>query len=296
MTPAPSPSQVASPVATPSDALVAGADGLTLSVKLDHLVVAPGEIATFTVTLTNGSATPVDYQVPWCGGGATVVLTVALPQGPSGKTWSGSAQTFKDFVLTQGLGPGGGPLTSPVRINAVAEPCGNGDAEAILAPGASVTSSLPWKAEIVAGVGALEGTVPFTVSAAYDRQDDPATVPPPPAVAGMVAPIYKHLVVSGALEIVGSGPMLVGPGEAVDAVLADKTYAKWLDDQPRATWSNVNLFLAAGRTDGFPPTAPTWQLDFFVETGVPRHFALAFVDPLDASLLLAQYCDVPCVE
>ncbi len=258
--------------------------------------MAPGEVATFTVTLTNGTAKPVDYQVPWCGSGATVALTLALPQGPSGKTWSGGAQTFKDFALTQGLGPGGGPLTSPVHINAVAEPCVNDDPEAILAPGASVTSSLPWKAEIVAGVGALEGTVPFTVSVGYDRQGDPPTVPPPPAVAGMVAPIYKQLVVSGALEVVGKGPALVGPGEAVDAVLADKKFAAWLGDQPRATWSSVNLFLAAGRTDGFPPTVPTWQLDFFLETDVPRHFALAFVDPFDASLLLAQYCDVPCVE
>ena len=128
--------------------------------------MAPGEVATFTVTLTNGTAKPVDYQVPWCGGGATVVLTVALPQGPPGKTWSGNAQTFKDYVLTEGHGPGGGPVTSPVEVNAVAEPCRSDDAEAILAPGASVTSSLPWKAEIVTGVGALEGTVPFTVSAA----------------------------------------------------------------------------------------------------------------------------------
>ncbi len=257
--------------------------------------MAPGAVVTFTVTLTNGTAKPVDYQVPWCGGGATVVLTVALPQGPSGKTWAGSAQTFKDYVLTEGLGPGGVSLTAPVEVSVVAEPCGQGDAEAILAPGASVKTSLPWKAEIVTGVGALEGTVPFTVSAGYDRQNDPPSRQPG-AISGMFFPVYKQLLVSGAVEVVGNGPMLIGPGEAIDAVLANEEYATWLGDQPRETWGNANLFLAAGRTDGFPPTGPSWDLDFFVEKGVPRHFALAFVDPFDASLLLAQYCDVPCVE
>jgi hypothetical protein len=112
----------------------------------------------------------------------------------------------------------------------------------------------------------------------------------------LVFPIYKHLVVDGTLEVVGDGPALAGPGEVIDAVLEDEKYSAWLADQPRETWSNANLFLAAGRTDGFPPEGPSWNLDLFLEKDVPRHFALAFIDPFDASLLLAQYCDVPCVE
>jgi hypothetical protein len=179
-------------------------------------------------------------------------------------------------------------------MDAVAEPCGDGQFEANLPPGQSVTSSVPWKAEIVAGVGALAGSVPFTVSAGYDRQNDPPSHPPGNLLPGMWYPIYKQLVVRGALQVVGKGPALSGPGEVIDAVLTNKKYAKWLGDQPRATWSNANLFLAAGRKDGFDPKVPSWELDLFVEMGVPRHFAIAFIDPFDASLLLVQYCDVPC--
>ena len=290
-----SPSRAPSTGESPPTAYVGEADGLTLTVSLDRPVVAPGEVVTFTPTLKNETREPVDYSVPWCGGGASVTALVDLPQGPVGKTWSGIAQTFKDYVLTEGLGPRGAPPTLPVKVEAFADPCRDGQFEAILAPGESVTSSLPWKAEIIGGVKALAGSVPFTVTASYDRQNDPPSREPG-GISSMFVPIYKQLVVSGAFEVVGEGPALVSPGEVVDAVLSNKKYAKWLGDQPRATWSNVNLFLAPGRTDGFPPTVPSWELDFFVEVGVPRHFALTFIDPFDASILLAQYCDVPCVE
>ena len=290
-----SPSAAALAMESQSAAYVGKADGLTLTVSLDRSSVAPGEVVTFTTTLQNGTTEPVDHSVPRCGGGASVAVLVDLPQGPVGKTWSGIAQTFKDYVLTEGLGPRGAPPTLPVKVDAVAEPCAVGQPEAILAPGQSVTSSLPWKAEITPGVEALAGTVPFTVSAGYDRQNDPPSRQPG-AISGMFIPIYKQLVVSGALEVVGEGPALAAPGEVIDAVLTDRKFAKWLNDQPRATWSNVNLFLAPGRTDGFPPTIPSWELDVFVEVGVPRHFAMVFIDPFDASFLLAQYCDVPCVE
>ena len=294
----PSPSQAASTRESPSGVHVAKADGLTLTVSLDRSVVAPGEVVTFTATLQNGTTEPVNYSVPFCGGGPQAAVTVELQRGPVGKTWSGVAQTFKDYVLTEGLGVAGlTPLSLPVRIDVMAEPCANGQSEVeeILAPGGSVTTSFPWKAEIVAGVGALAGSVPFTVSAGYDRQNDPPSQVPG-GVSSMWFRDYKQLVVSGALEVVGEGPALVGPAEVIDAVLSDKKFATWVGDQPRATWSTVNLFLAPPRTDGFPPTVPTWNLDFFLEGGVPRHFSMTFIDPFDGSIVLAQYCDVPCVE
>jgi hypothetical protein len=296
----PSLSPAPSAVRSPRTDYVGEADGVTLTVSLDHSVVAPGEVVTFTATLKNEGSEPVDYSVPRCGGGASLVLSVDLPQEPYGRTWSGLAQTFKDYVLTEGLGPRDAPPTQPIRVEAVAEPCAEGqpEFEEILAPGESVTSSLPWKAEIIAGVGALAGGVPFTVSAGYDRQNDPPSHQPG-EIRGMWVPIYKQLVINGALEVVGEGRALAGPGEVIDAMLADKKYAKWLGDQPPETWTNptVNLFLAPGRTDGYPPTGPSWDLDVFVENGIePRHFALAFIDPFDASILLVQYCDVPCVE
>jgi len=274
----------------------AEADGVTLKVTLDHSVLAPSEVVTFTSTLENGRTKPVDYSIPGCGGVGSLSLSVDIPHGTPGKTWSGTAQGFKDYMLTEALGAGGGPLLSPVRIDAFAEPCENDhEFEGILAPGESVTSSLTWKPEIVTGLGALAGNVPFTVSAGYDRQNDPPSYPPG-AVMGMWAPIYKQLAVNGTLAVGGEALALPGPGDVVDALLADKKFVKWVEKEPRASWSSANLFLAAGRTDGFPPTVPNWELDFFLEAGVPRHFALAFVDPFDASILLIQYCDVPCVE
>jgi hypothetical protein len=296
-TAASSPPPVESTVAAPSDHHRAEADGLTLTVSIDRSVVAPSEVVTFTATLENGTADPVDYSVPWCGGGFSAVVSVDLPRAPLGKTWSGIAKTFKDYVLTEAYGAGTDPPPiQPVRINVLADPCNNaGDSQAILAPGETLTTSLPWKAEIVAGVGAMAGNVPFTVSVGYDRQNEPPSHEPG-TIFGLFSPIYKQLVIEGTVEVVGDGPALAGPGEVIDALLADKKYSEWLAGEPRATWTNANLFLAPGRDDGFPPTEPNWEVDLFVERNVPRHFSLAFVDPFDTSILLVQYCDVPCVE
>jgi hypothetical protein len=275
---------------------VADADGLSLTVTLDRSAVAPGEVVTFTATLHNGRAAPVNYSVPWCGGGASAAVSVDLPQEPSGRSWSGIAQTFKDFVLTQGLGPGGVAALSPQRLDVAAEPCRDGQFEAILAPGESVVSSMPWKAEIVAGVGAHAGSVPLTVSVGYDRQNSPPSYPPDyQGPRGLWVPMYKQLVVSGALNVVGDARPLAGPGEVIDSVLANKKFAKWLAAQPRATWSGANLFLTTSKEgEGFVPKGPSWELDLFREIGVPRHWAIAFIDPFDASLLSINYCDVPC--
>ena len=119
----------------------------------------------------------------------------------------------------------------------------------------------------------------------------------PATISGLFVPIYKQLVVSGAFEVVGEGPALAGPGEVIDAVLANKKYAKWLAAQPQKTWSGANLILSP-RTNGIgvDNTAPSWQLDLFAEIGVPRHWAIASIDPFDASLVSVDYCDIPCHE
>ena len=42
------------------------------------------------------------------------------------------------------------------------------------------------------------------------------------------------------------------------------------------------------------PKGPAWELDLFREIGVPRSWAIAFIDPFDASLISVSYCNVPC--
>ncbi len=60
----------------------------------------------------------------------------------------------------------------------IAQPCEEGQFEEVLGPGESVTTKMPWKAEIVPGVDALSGSVPFTVSAGYDLQNGPPSRDP----------------------------------------------------------------------------------------------------------------------
>lgn len=258
--------------------------------------MASGEIVTFTGTFHNGTAEPMDYPVPWCGGAASAYVSVALPQEPNGRAWTGIAQTFKKYVLTQAYGSGGVPALEPVRVDVRAKPCKDGQFEAMIGPGESITTSMSWKAEIVAGVEALGGTIPYTVSAGYDRQNGPPSYPPDyQGPRGSWSPMYKQLAVTGTIEVAGAGPALAGPGEVVDAVLRDRKFARWLRAEPTTTWSNANLFLTSQPASvGIMPAGPAWELDLFREVGVPRHWAIAFIDPFKSELISVTYCDVPC--
>ena len=286
-----------SPAGDPhGDLLVAKADGLSLTVTLDRRTIAPGQVVTFTATFRNDGNVPMDYPVPWCGGAASASVSVALPHQPVGKRWSGIAQVFKDYVLTEAYGPGGVPALEPITKDVPAAPCRDGQFEDLLQPGGAIMSRMPWKAEIVPDVAALAGTVPFTVTAGYDRQNGPPSYPPDyKGPRGSWFPIYKQLAVTGTVEIVGDGRPLAGPGEVIDSILANRKFANWLTEQPRETWSNANLFLTSStQGEGIIPAGPSWELDLFREMGVPRHWAIAFIDPFDASVRSVTYCDIPC--
>jgi hypothetical protein len=278
-------------------ALVDEADGLSLTVTLDRTTVAPGEVVTFSATFQNGGTTPMDYSVPWCGGAAAATVSVALPQEPRGKEWSGIAQVFKDYVLAEAYGPGGVPALDPVLQELRAQPCEQ-DEEfmGVLDPGKSITSSLPWTAEIVPGVDALAGIVPFRVTAGYDQQNGPPSYPPDyKGPRGSWVAVYKQLEVTGTIDVVGHGRALAGPGEVLDSLLANAKFARWLTEQPRRTWSNANFFLTSSpKGEGIVPAGPSWDVDLFREVGVPRHWAIAFLDPFDASLRSVTYCNNPC--
>ena len=143
---------------------IAEADGYTLKVTADRLALAPGETVTFSATFHNGTGKPIDVAGPQCGGGTTGYVFVPLPVEPEGKAWTGLRQTFKDFVLMNGLGPGGVPALEPLQLNISGPECGEWAISSELAPGDLVSISMSWKAEIVAGVDALAGVIPFSVS------------------------------------------------------------------------------------------------------------------------------------
>jgi hypothetical protein len=292
----PSATEVASPSPTATPSFFAEADGYTLTVTADRLTLAPGQTAELTATFHNGTALPIDVPGPLCGGGVTAFVSVDLPQGPTGRVWSGIRQTFKDFVLKEGYGPGGVPALDPLQTNISPPSCDESTLSSELGPGKSISVQIPWKAEIVRGVEALPGSVPFTISVGYDQQNGPPSYPPDySGLLGSWSPMFKQLTVNGQFELIGEGKALAGPGEIIDSVIANKKFASWLEQRPASTWSNANLFLySMPAAQGILPKGAFWDIDLFREVGVPRNWAIAAINPFDASLISIHYCNVPC--
>lgn len=274
--------------------LHAEADGYTLDVTADRTTVAPGETVHLTATFTNGTTSPIDYSGSPCSAmsGST---TVALPVEPEGRSWTGIRQEFKTYALTNGFGPGGVPALDPVSIPMETPAC-DGPWESELAAGDSISSPLRWTADIVPDIGALPGEAPFTISVGYDRQNGPPSYPPDyTGVHASWFPMYKQLTVQGTFQVVGNGRPVISAGQAVDAVLGDGMFARWLAQSPARTWSNANLFLGSSpKAERIIPKGPWWDVELFREVGVPRNWAIAYVDPFDAHVISVNYCDIPC--
>jgi hypothetical protein len=251
-------------------------------VDLDRWQVDPGGSVNANVSILNSRAEPV--ELGFAGGCLPILWTVrlAVPVEPPGREWAGIAREFKTYALTQGFGPGGVPALEPVRTEVRASPCGDANNRVFVGPGETRAWTFEWSAEIVEGVPALPALAPFTIATTYDVERQGKMM------------IGKELVVEGHLPIVGEGPRVVSAGEALDVLLSDPRYAAWLAQRPSTTWSNANLFLQSSPVDnGILPAGPAWEIDLFREQGVPRHFAIGFVNPFTGQLRV-NYCDIPC--
>ena len=103
------------------------------------------------------------------------------------------------------------------------------------------------------------------------------------------------MAAEGLVRVEGEPPRLVSAGQAVDALLADERFASWLPLQPPTTWSNANLFLQSmPAAAGIVPAGPTWEIDLFREVGVPRNWAIGFVDAFTGQLRNLAFCNDPC--
>jgi hypothetical protein len=268
-------------------------------VRFDRLKVAPGGTIDVTATFRNGTRHPIDLAGSRCGTGFSGSATVDQPHGAEGRTWSGIQQTFKDFVLKDGLGPGAVRALAPLRTQFRMETCAEEFVmSSELAAGESLTAKGQWKAEIIPGVDALPGPVPFTMSVGYDQQNGPPSYPPDyQGVRGSWSPAFKQLAVDGTFDVAGDPRPLASPGEIIDGLLADETFASWLALQPASTWSGANLFLYSwpNESEVFPKGV-FWDIELFRENGVPRNYMIASVDPFDARLMKAYYCDSACVR
>jgi hypothetical protein len=283
------------PTPTPTTRpLTASDDRLTVDVHLSATTVKPGGKVTVDVTIHNDGSTASNVSAGFCDGKAAVSAELPLPREPYGRTWAGFAAQYKAFVLShvrtndgdvawaQGLPdrPGVTPFFCPPSSN---------DSGIMLEPGDQLTSSITLAAELVPGVPALPGDMPFTVQVLHD----PAPMPTGPCPCAR--PPYRELIVSGVITITGDAPHLLSEGEVVDALLADERFSKWLTKEPQSTWDIANLGLEnIGDAQGIVPAGPSWRIDLFREVGVPRHWAIGYVDPFSGEIRNLVFCNIPC--
>lgn len=267
-----------------------------MTFQVDDPVVAPSGELVIHVAVHSDRPAPVNYGVPACGDPLTVVGKLSFPTEPSGKMWDGIADEFKQYALTQGLGPGGVPALAPVEIRAPAFPCDGFQGERLLGSGETIESTLRLKAELTPGVPAPLGEVGYEITFGYDRQNGPPSRnPSDTGPAGSWFPVYKQLSASGRFTIAGDVSSIISPGLAIDAVLAHPGFASWLAGMPSRTWSNVNLYLETGTGEGdVIPKGAWWTVELFREVGVPRNWAIAVVDPFSGSVGRVSICANPC--
>lgn len=267
-------------------------DGLSLSARLNQASIEPGGRVTIETTIHNGRSSPVVYSVT-CDSTTIMAAALPLPLDPPGSSWTGVEADLKEAALGRSTVATDTP--DEMDTQTYSGSCSSGfQGERTLAPGETITSTLVWSADLVTGVPALPGDVPFTVTLAHDPLSAPPTYP-----AGYQGPIggwvqyYKQLSVAGQVHVLGQAPSLLSKGQAVDAVLSDPRFDKWLTEQSESSWSQVNMLLGNFEATSIVPAGPSWELDLFREQGVARNFALAFVDPFTGAVKV-NFCEAPC--
>jgi hypothetical protein len=272
--------------------LVATDHDLTLTVSFAPIEVAPGGSLRIDIVVRNDRLVPVVLAGP-CGDPSMSAM-VPVPVHPVGRDWIGIAGRFKAFALKQGLGPIDHPEATVRSLDAIVT-CDSRGSDT-LGPGGSVSATLRWTAEFVKGIPVPPEDIPVSIGIGHASPGGPSGHPPD--VNGSTESdlrIYQRLAVDGVIHVVGAAPRLVTAGQAVDALLADRRFAAWLGEKPMSTWSGANLFLIDyGAAQGIVPAGPSWEIDLFREVGVPRNWAIGFVDPFTGRLSKASYCNIPC--
>jgi hypothetical protein len=278
---------------TDGQMLVAHDYDVGLKVTVDRTTVEPGGAIEFVAEVRNDRSKPLPYYMPYCGGAASLTLTLDLPLKPSGKTWSGVAASYKQYAIEQGYGAGGVPATKPITVDARPEPCKEDQGERTLGPGDSVVTRVRWPAQIVAGVDAMPGDVPYEISTSFDPLITPPTLDPSrTGPIGSWKQQYHHVKVSGGVHVIGPTPPSLSIGQAIDSMLSNAKFERWLEQQPVSSWSNANVFLESqDPAEGIIPEGASWDVELFRE---PRNWAIGFVDPITGAIRSVTYCNIPC--
>jgi hypothetical protein len=275
--------------------LITTDNGLSMLVTLSSSEVAPGGSVTIDIAIRNDRPVPVPISSGHCGALATMYAVLPVPLDPVGRDWDGIAGTFKHYALTEGLREGGAPMSQPGWVYANAAPCKDPSPDVALEPGGTMSGSMTWSALLVKGVPALPGEVPFNVSVAHDPSG--ALPSYPPGYKGPIASwfkTYQQLTVTGTIRIVGDAPAVLSGGQAIDAMLSNQPFTNWLTEQPASTWSVANVFLQnPGKAQGIVPAGPSWDVELFREVGVPRTWAIGYVDAFSGKVLSLTFCVGP---
>jgi hypothetical protein len=268
-------------------------DGLTMTVAMSGTQVETGQVLVATVTIENQRPRPVVLGLDGCGAPASIRVLEPVPLEPFGRTWDGAAGAFKDMALA--TGSSGTPVADPHWVYGRPAACHTDRTQLTLASGATIETTIGWTAAIVKGVPAPVGDAPFVISVAHDPSPPPTPAPGPyKCCVGSWIQTYEELTVAGAVSITGDPPRTLSAGQAIDAILGDPRIRAWFKRQPASTWSVTNLLLANDGPAGIIPAGPTWEVDLFREVGVPRNWAIGFIDPFDGTVRQLSFCNDPC--
>jgi hypothetical protein len=273
-------------ISSPSLSFAAEDAGLRLVASLDKAEVEPGGIVMANLALTNDRSTPVTFVVP-CGFG-TMTVQLPAPIEPAGEAWTGRKAAFKDYALKESQGsPMESSIRNPPPTTAKAAPCdpvASPDfmlGTATLAPGDTYETDLAWEASLVRDLPSTAGSMPFSIVIEHDPED-----------AGNGFYSTTALEVGGTITVLPGGPIPISAGQALDAAIRDKLFAKWLAKHPRKTWVNTNLFLQPGAIGvKVLPSVPYWNVELYAE---PRSWVYLTVDAATGKILTHAACNVPC--
>jgi hypothetical protein len=258
-------------------------NGLRLTVTVDRVVVDPGGVINVALKLANERDTPLVYRDAACDMHLTATAELAVPGKASGKAWSGIEGSFKATALSSALGPGG-VAWNQAYVRPFGPVCLGGVAERSLAPGAAVSGSGSWTADLAPGMPADPGAVPVAFSVEYDIQRIPDASGSLTGPSGVSQPQFSALWATSAVTVADAGQPGTSAALAIDAALANPRFDAWLHERPEADWSNINLYVDG---DG-------WHVEAFREEGPStRSWAMATVAS-SAEVADVNVCAAPC--
>lgn len=272
-----------SPTTSPTPAASAATfeaedDGLRLVAELDRLEVPAGDVVTVELALHNGRPAAVPFEEP-CQTN-TMIVQVPVPVEPAGRDWDGIAGAFKTYALEHGTGS---PIESSTRtpLSTVADTLPCHAPAGTIAAGDTYETTLRWTAELVRGLPAGPGDVPFSIQVLHDQE---------PAGNGLIQ--AQTIELRGTITVTGGNGEAVSAAEALDAALGEADFGAWLSAQPRDSWVNANLFLQPGAIGvDVLPEVPYWDVELFRE---PRNWAIVYVDATSGAVLRTDFCNDPC--